>query len=128
MRWSLGDAGDPYAVAAELVDGYPVPTPEGMPPFPGGAVGFFGYDLVRTVERLAEPNPDPLGLPDMALMVCELMLVFDHLKHELSVIAFPFATDADAAGAGRRGPGGALRAPVPGPRPPPPTRRSSSRT
>ena len=62
-----------------------------MPPFPGGAVGFFGYDLVRTVERLAEPNPDPLGLPDMALMVCELMLVFDHLKHELSVIAFPFA-------------------------------------
>ena len=110
MRWSLGDDGDPYEVAAELVDGYAVAVPEGMPPFPGGAVGFFGYDLVRTVERLAEPNPDPLGLPDMALMVCELMLVFDHLKHELSVIAFPFADGRRCRGADRRGPGGAARA------------------
>ena len=95
VRWSLGDDGDPYRVAAELVDAYEVTAPEGLPPLPG-AVGFFGYDLVRTVERLADPNPDPLGLPDMALMVCELTLVFDHLKHELSVIAFPFASDADA--------------------------------
>ena len=40
--------------------------------FNGGAVGFFGYDLVRTVEPSGcPPNPDPLGLPDMALMVCE---------------------------------------------------------
>src|SRR5687767_10013929 len=68
LRWSLGDPGDPYAVAEELVAGYGVTVPDGMPPFPGGAVGFFGYDLVRTVERLAEPNPDPLGLPDMALI------------------------------------------------------------
>ena len=114
LRWSLGDPGDPYEVAAALVDGYAVAVPEGMPPFPGGAVGFFGYDLVRTVERLAEPNPDPLGLPDMALMVCELMLVFDHLKHELSVIAFPFAGGADpqALIAEARA---ALRAPVPAP-------------
>ena len=37
--------------------------------FPGAAVGLFGYDLVRTVEPLGEPNPDPLGLPDLALMV-----------------------------------------------------------
>ncbi len=114
LRWSLGDPGDPYEVAAALVEGYAVAVPEGMPPFPGGAVGFFGYDLVRTVERLAEPNPDPLGLPDMALMVCELMLVFDHLKHELSVIAFPFAEGADpqALIAEARA---ALRAPVPAP-------------
>ncbi len=112
VRWSLGDAGDPYALAAELVDSYPVEMPEGMPPFQGGAVGFFGYDLVRTVERLAEPNPDPLGLPDMALMVCELMVVFDHFKHELSLIAFPFSegTDTAALVAEARA---ALRAPVP---------------
>jgi anthranilate synthase component I len=115
LRWSLGDAGDPYEVAAGLVDGYAVAVPEGMPPFPGGAVGFFGYDLVRTVERLAEPNPDPLGLPDMGLMVCELMLVFDHLRHELSVIAFPFAEGAEPETliAEARA---ALRAPVPAPR------------
>ena len=44
---------------------------EGVPPFAGGAVGFFGYDLVRSVEPLGDPNPDPMGLPDMALMVTE---------------------------------------------------------
>ena len=76
-------------------------TSEEMPPFPGGAVGFFGYDLVRTVEPLGEPNPDTLGLPDMALMVCELMLAFDHLKHELSVIAFPLRRGVGADSADR---------------------------
>jgi len=110
LRWSLGDEGDPYRLAADLVSGFGVTVPAEMPPFPGGAVGFFGYDLVRTVERLPDPNPDPLGLPDMALMVCELMLVFDHLQHELSVIAFPFEGDADTLIARARS---ALRKPVP---------------
>ncbi len=70
----------------------PAPV-EGLPPFAGGAVGFFGYDLVRTVEPLGEPNPDPLGLPDMALMVTDVLLVFDHLRHELTVMACAFADD-----------------------------------
>jgi anthranilate synthase component 1 len=114
LEWSLGDEGDPYAMAAEFVAGFGVSTPDEMPPFPGGAVGFFGYDLVRTVEPLGDPNPDPLGLPDMALMVCELMLVFDHQKHEVSVIAFPFdaSADADRLIADARA---ALSAPVPRP-------------
>ena len=59
----------------------------GLPPFAGGAVGYFGYDLVRTVEPLAEPNPDPLGLPDMALMLSDVLVVFDHLKHTVTVLA-----------------------------------------
>jgi anthranilate synthase component I len=112
LRWSLGDAGDPYALASQLVESYPVATPAEGPPFPGGAVGFFGYDLVRTVERLAEPNPDPLGLPDMALMVARLMLVFDHLRHELAVVAFPFGEGADPGRLIARA-REALRGPVP---------------
>jgi anthranilate synthase component 1 len=115
LEWSLGDEGDPYALAAEFVSGFGVSTPDEMPPFPGGAVGFFGYDLVRTVEPLGAPNPDPLGLPDLALMVCELMLVFDHQRHEVGVIAFPFrdaSSEADRLIADART---ALRAPVPRP-------------
>jgi anthranilate synthase component 1 len=86
-------APDPYAAVAERLSEYrPAPVP-GLPPFAGGAVGFFAYDLVRTVEPLGEPNPDPLGLPDMALMVTDAMLVFDHLRHELTILACAFCED-----------------------------------
>jgi anthranilate synthase component I len=86
-------APDPYAaVAARLREYRPAPV-EGLPPFAGGAVGFFGYDLVRTVEPLGEPNPDPLGLPDMALMVTDAMLIFDHLRHELTILACAFVEE-----------------------------------
>ncbi|MBK5219043.1 MAG: anthranilate synthase component I [Thermoleophilia bacterium] len=86
-------APDPYAAAAARLAAYKPAPVEGLPPFTGGAVGFFGYDLVRTVEPLGEPNPDPLGLPDMALMITDAMLVFDHLRHELTILACAFADD-----------------------------------
>jgi anthranilate synthase component 1 len=87
------EAPDPYAAVAELMGRFAPAPVEGLPPFAGGAVGFFGYDLVRTVEPLGEPNPDPLGLPDMALMVTDLLLAFDHLRHELTIMACAFADD-----------------------------------
>jgi anthranilate synthase component 1 len=91
---SSEEAPDPYAaVAARLAEYRPAPV-EGLPPFAGGAVGFFGYDLVRTVEPLGEPNPDPLGLPDLALMVTDAMVVFDHLRHELTILACAFTNPA----------------------------------
>ncbi|HEX4563984.1 MAG TPA: anthranilate synthase component I [Solirubrobacteraceae bacterium] len=87
VRWSLADGGDPYAlVAKELARAVQAPIADG-PPFTGGAVGFFGYDLVRTVEPLAPPGPDPLGLPDMALMMTDVLVIFDHLKHTVSILA-----------------------------------------
>src|SRR5204863_7378648 len=56
LRWSLGDPGDPYALAAaELGRFRPAPL-QWLPPFAGGAVGMFAYDLVRTVEPLGPPN------------------------------------------------------------------------
>src|SRR6185436_13471487 len=86
-------APDPYgAVAARLGEYRPAPVP-GLPPFAGGAVGYFAYDLVRTVEPLGEPNPDPLGLPDMALMVTDAMVIFDHLRHELTILACAFVEE-----------------------------------
>jgi anthranilate synthase component 1 len=87
MRWSLGDGGDPYALAAEDLARFSQAPMAEAPPFAGGAVGFFGYDLVRTVEPLAQPNPDVLGLPDMALMLTDLLVIFDHLKHTVTILA-----------------------------------------
>ena len=93
VRWSLGDPGDPYALAAAEVGRHRQAPLPGLPPFAGGAVGFFGYDLVRTVEPLGPPNPDPLGLPDLALMLSDALVVFDHLKHTVTVLANVYAED-----------------------------------
>jgi anthranilate synthase component 1 len=111
LRWSLGDtastggdadgqaqaagadgggdasAEDPYALAAAHVARFRQAPMSDAPPFAGGAVGFFGYDLVRTVEPLGKPNPDPLGLPDMALMLSDALVIFDHLKHTVTILA-----------------------------------------
>ncbi|HEV3320848.1 MAG TPA: anthranilate synthase component I [Solirubrobacteraceae bacterium] len=90
LRWSLGDPGDPYALAAEHVARFrqaPLADPGDRAPFTGGAVGFFGYDLVRTVEPLGAGGPDPLGLPDMALMLSDVLVAFDHLKHTVTILA-----------------------------------------
>src|SRR5215203_2806632 len=87
------DAPDPYGAVAEYMDRFEAAPVEGLPPFAGGAVGFFGYDLVRTVEPLGEPNEDPLGLPDLALMITDVLVVFDHLRHELTIMACAFSDD-----------------------------------
>ena len=96
LRWSLADGGDPYALAADEVARWTQAPLEGLPPFSGGAVGFFGYDLVRTVETsLGPPNPDALGLPDMALMLSDVLVAFDHLKHTVTILVNVFAGEDD---------------------------------
>jgi anthranilate synthase component I len=87
LRWSLADGGDPYALAAAELARFSQAPIDDAPPFTGGAVGYFGYDLVRTVEPLGPANPDPMGLPDMALMLTDLLVVFDHLKHTVTILA-----------------------------------------
>src|SRR3954469_15663101 len=96
LRWSLADGGDPYAIAADAVAEHSQAIRPDLPPFAGGAVGFFGYDCVRAVERLPGPGPDRVGLPDMALMLSDVLVAFDHLKHTTTVLANVDADDVDA--------------------------------
>ncbi len=96
LRWSLGDPGDPYALAAAELGAYRVAPVSDLPPFAGGAVGMFAYDLVRTREPLGEPNPDPVGLPDLALMLTDGLVVFDHLKHTVTVLANVYVSDEES--------------------------------
>src|SRR5437588_5756886 len=90
LRWSLGDPGDPYRLAADTLGRFqaaPVGGEMGLAaPFTGAAVGMFAYDLVRTVEPLGGPGPDPLGLPDLALMLSDVLVIFDHLKHTVTLL------------------------------------------
>src|SRR3954451_20250720 len=94
IRWGRGEAGEPYGLVESELGRYRIAPLEGLPPFAGGAVGLFGYDLVRSAEpTVGEGNPDEVGMPDLALMVSDLMLAFDHLRHEVTVLANVFVED-----------------------------------
>jgi anthranilate synthase component 1 len=59
----------------------------GLPRFVGGAVGYLSYDIVRGIERLPGTAVDELGLPDAAIMLVDTLVIFDHAKHQLIVLA-----------------------------------------
>jgi anthranilate synthase component I len=59
----------------------------GLPPFTAGAVGYFAYDAVRQLERIGEHAKDDLSLPDCVLMFFDRLLAFDHLRHQIHIIA-----------------------------------------
>jgi anthranilate synthase component 1 len=99
IEWRLGDPGDPYAMARDAIGRRRVAQVEGLPPFVGGAVGVFAYDLVRTVEPLEAPNPDVLGTPDLALQVTDALVVFEGLLHTITALA-PLHTAADETAVG----------------------------
>src|SRR5438477_335378 len=59
----------------------------GLPPFAGGAVGFFGYDAVRQLEPVATLARQDVQIPDCILMFFDRLLAFDHLRHQIHIIA-----------------------------------------
>src|SRR6476620_10447014 len=84
---------DPYAAVSEELARYRAAPLADLPPFAGGAVGLFGYDLVRWAEPTVGRRDDDLGVPDLALMVSDVLLAFDHLRRELTILANVFARD-----------------------------------
>jgi aminodeoxychorismate synthase component I len=83
-------SGDPLAALRDLISRMAVSRPPGFPPFYGGAIGYFGYDVARWFERLPSPPPDDLGLPDVELAFLDLAAVIDHQKQELWLVFCPF--------------------------------------
>ncbi len=79
---------DPLDYVDAFRQRYRVPHIPGLPRFTGGLVGYFAYDTVRYVEkRLANTQkPDPIGTPDIFLMLSEDVIVFDNVKESLFVI------------------------------------------
>src|SRR5436305_2212960 len=86
---------DPYAAVADELARYRLAPLDGLPPFAGGAVGLFGYDLVRYAEpSVGEPNPDAVGVPDLAVMVTNVLVAFDHFTHTVTVLSHVYADGA----------------------------------
>lgn len=98
METERFDCADPLAFVEEFKARYQVPTVPGLPRFDGGLVGYFGYDCVRYVEkRLATcPNPDPLGNPDILLMVSDAVVVFDNLAGKIHAIVLADPSEENA--------------------------------
>src|SRR4051794_32895030 len=63
-----------------------IPLADGLPPMAAGLFGYLGYDMVRLMERLPEPNPDVLGIPDAILVRPTVMVVFDAVRDEIVLI------------------------------------------
>jgi len=60
---------------------------EGLPPMAAGAFGYIGYDMVRYLETLPEPAPDPNDLPEGMLMRPGVVLIFDGVRQEIIIAA-----------------------------------------
>jgi anthranilate synthase component 1 len=69
-----------------LLDRSQIELPEGLPPMAAGVFGYMGYDTVRLIERLPSPRPDALGVPDAVLMRPTLIVVFDAVKDEMTIV------------------------------------------
>ena len=77
---------DPLRVLWELTVKETLPDPA-LPDFWSGAVGYAAYDLIRLYERLPDTNPDELALPDLLFIEPEALVVFDHLKRRIFLVA-----------------------------------------
>ncbi|MBK9122212.1 MAG: anthranilate synthase component I [Chloroflexi bacterium] len=85
-RTPLAPGADPlHAIKAEFEAVKPIRLP-GLPRFVGGAVGFVSYDAVRYFERLPETAAHDLDVPDLAFMIPDTLVIFDHAKRTLMVL------------------------------------------
>lgn len=81
---------DPLVWIKQFQGRFRVAHHEGLPRFSGGLVGYFGYDTIRYIEpKLATcPHSDPLGTPDILLLLSDEVVVFDNLRSKLYIIIY----------------------------------------
>jgi anthranilate synthase component I len=93
------ESADPLGFVQDFIGRYRVPDLPGLPRFSGGLVGYFGYDVVRYVERRLQAGwdkPDPLGVPDIHLLLSDELAVFDNLSGRLTFIVYADPAQPDA--------------------------------
>ena len=79
--------GNPFAILKQLLREHRAAVVPGLPPFTGGAVGYFAYDVVRQLEDIGDETEDDFSLPDCVLMFFDRLLAFDHLHHQIHIVA-----------------------------------------
>ena len=76
-----------FDVAKRLLREHRPASVPGLPPFLAGAVGYFAYDVVRQLEKIGDHAKDDLSLPHAELMFFNRLLAFDHLRHQIHIVA-----------------------------------------
>src|SRR6266487_450097 len=82
-----GETQEPIAHLADRMRALPSVAVPGLPRFAGGAVGYLGYDVVRTIERLPNAPPDTLGVPDAVVMIADSLVILDNVFGRAIVVA-----------------------------------------
>jgi anthranilate synthase component 1 len=85
--------GDPVRVLNDELVPLRVKGEEALPPFFGGAVGYFGYNVAGWSERIPDTRQDDLRIPDAKLLFFDNVVVFDHVRQRLFVVANVFTKD-----------------------------------
>ena len=76
----------PLAALRALISESRIGLPDSLPPMAAGVFGYLGYDMVRLMEDLPLPNPDPIGIPDAVLVRPTIVVVFDAVKDSITVV------------------------------------------
>jgi anthranilate synthase component 1 len=79
--------GNVFQIVKQLLREHQPAAMPGLPPFTAGAVGYFSFDVVRQLEKIGEHARDDLSLPDCELMFFDRLLAFDHLRHQIHIVA-----------------------------------------
>ena len=79
-------AQSPLVSMRKLIRDSHIDLPKNLPPMAAGLIGYVGYDMVRHMERLPEPNPDALHLPDAILMRPTIMAIFDSVEDLVTLV------------------------------------------
>lgn len=87
-------AGGPLAALREVLRAQEIPADAGAPSLLGGLVGYLGYDFVRNLEKIPATLPDRLGLPDGVFFLTDALVMFDHIRRRMTLVAL--AEDAAA--------------------------------
>ena len=76
----------PLAALRALIAESRIALPESLPPMAAGIFGYLGYEMVRLMEDLAAPGPDPIGIPDAILIRPTLVIAFDAVEDTITVV------------------------------------------
>ena len=76
----------PLQALRALISESRIELPSSLPPMAAGVFGYLGYDIVRRMEDLSAPNPDPIGVPDAVLVRPTIIVVFDAVRDSITIV------------------------------------------